>query len=438
MSASHKKKVQRISEHLKRYEGNAPVSLKKRGVSHEVPKLNDRRRYDNKIDISDLNEILSIDTENRICHAEPGVTFQELVKKTTRYGLTPVIVPEFKSLTIGGAVAGCSIESMSFQAGGFHDTCLAYEVITARGEVLECTPENENSLLFQMVHGTFGTLGIITRLSFRLIPAKKYVHVRYEKYPTLEQYKNAIWDHYTLRDVDFMDGIIHSPDEYVLSLGNFTDEAPYTNRYDWMKIYYKSTRERSEDFLKLPDYFFRYDHGVTNVGRESLLWRALFGKFLGSTHKLKLANALHRFLTPDTIPITVDLFIPFKKIDRFMEWYRKEINHFPLWCVPYKKVREYEWIDESFMDRFRDDLFLDIALYGMQKEPHRNTYRVIEEGLKQVDGLKTLISDNYYSEEEFWSIWNKNNYEKVKAFTDPHNYFRGLYQKTCRAMRGEE
>ena len=82
--------------------------------------------------------------------------------------------------------------------------------------------------MLQMMHGTFGTLGIITLLTFRLIPAKPFVKVTYEKYKSLEEYKNAIWAHYRAKDIDFMDGIIHSPTEYILSAGNFVDEAPYT------------------------------------------------------------------------------------------------------------------------------------------------------------------------------------------------------------------
>jgi len=42
-----------------------------------------------------------------------------------------------------------------------------------------------------------------------------------------------------------MDGFIHSPTEYVLCSARFVDEVPYVNRYDWTKIYYRSTRERT-------------------------------------------------------------------------------------------------------------------------------------------------------------------------------------------------
>lgn len=149
---------------------------------------------EDKLDVSDLDEILEANPELRLCIAEPGATFEQIVNATLLYGLVPVVVPELKTITIGGAVAGCSIESMSFKYGGFHDSCLEYEIVTAKGEVLVCTPDNDHQLLFQMLHGTFGTLGIITRITFRLIPAKPFVKMTYESYSTLEAYKDAIWN----------------------------------------------------------------------------------------------------------------------------------------------------------------------------------------------------------------------------------------------------
>jgi len=435
---THEQKINRILKQLKERESTKPVSLKKKAVSHEVPKPSDKRHSDEKIDLSDLNEILYINTEKRICIAEPGVTFIDLVTATMKYGLVPIIVPELKTITIGGAIAGCSIESMSYQHGGFHDTCLEYEIITAKGDVLICTPDNKNNLLFQMVHGTFGTLGIISKLKFKLIPAKPSVKVTYEKYNNIEDYKSAIWGHYENKDVDFMDGIIHSPTEYVLSVADFVDEAPYTHNYDWMRIYYLSTKKRKEDYLKTPEYFFRYDKGVTNVNPKSFLGRFFFGKFINSTRTLKLVEKFRRFIPSDKIPITVDVFIPFSKVSNFMEWYKKEVNHFPLWCVPYKFVREYEWVSADFLHKTKDKLILDLAIYGMKKKGDKNYYKIIEDELMNIGGIKTLISSNYYSESDFWKIWNKENYDKVKGRTDPNNIFRDLYTKTCRTMMGLE
>jgi FAD/FMN-containing dehydrogenase len=435
---AHAQKVRRVAQQLRAYDGTAPLSLRKKAVPHQVPKRNDKTRNDRKIDIGNLDQILEIDTEAMTCTAEPGVTFEDLVAVTLKYGLVPMVVPELKTITIGGAVSGCSLESMSFKIGGFHDTCLEYEVITATGDVLRCTPDNENALVHQMMHGSFGTLGILSKLKFRLTPAKRFVRLEHHKFTTLADYKAAIESHYRAKDVDFMDGIIHSPSLYVLCLGTFVDQAPYTNRYDWLKVYYVSTAQRTEDYLETQHYFFRYDNGVTNVHPKSLVGRFLVGKFMHSSQLLRLAEKLHRFLPEEHPDVTVDLFIPFSRLDEFLHWYGKSFEFKPLWVVPYKRVRDYEWISNDFFAGIDDEMFIDIAIYGLKQRAGRNYYREIEEELARINGIKTLISHNFYGEDEFWKIWNRKNYDAVKSITDPKNLFRDLYTKTCKAYQGLE
>lgn len=432
----HARLVERVVTQLRAHRDGRVVSFRKKAVSHQVPKRDDRTYTDEKIDISELDQILEIDTEAWTCTAESGVTFSDLVLATLRHGLAPIIVPELKTITIGGAVTGCSLESRSFEYGGFHDTCLEYEVITADGDVLRCTPDNEHRLVFQMMHGSFGTLGVLSKLKFRLLPASPYVHVRYDRFRTLAEYQAAIHRHFVERDVDFMDGIIHAPDDHVLSLGKFVEEAPYTTRYDWTKVYYLSTRERPEDFLATRDYFFRYDHGVTNVHPKSAIGRLVLGRLMDSGRLLRAAEKLHRLLPAERPTVTVDLFIPSSRLDEFLRWYRDAIGFFPLWCVPYRVVRDYEWLQPSFFAKLEDRLFIDLAIYGLEQPEGRNYYAEIEEELPRVNGLKTLISHNFYDEETFWKTWNRSNYVAVKRVTDPRNLLRDFYDKTCRAPRG--
>jgi FAD/FMN-containing dehydrogenase len=438
-NAAHAKRVARVARQLRDRKSTAPLSRRKRVVSHMVPKVHDKKYSDDKIDLLDFDNIIEIDPERRICIAEPGVPFNELVDRTLPLGLVPIVVPELETITIGGAVAGCSIESMSYVYGGFHDTCLEYEIITAKGDVLTCTPDNEHSLVFQMMHGSFGTVGILSRLVFRLVPAKPFVHVRYECHTSIDSYLESIKRHYERRDVDFMDGMIHSLSHLVLSVGDFVDSAPYTNSYDWLKVYYKSTAERQQDYLKTKDYFFRYNQGVTNVHPKSFLGRLVFGKFLGSTEILRIAEKLRWvFLDDDRPLITVDTFLPFSRLKEFLAWYAEEFRHFPLWVVPYRRVHDYEWLADSFWKGLDDELMIDIAIYGMKQRGTTNFYRLMEEKLKELNGIKTLISYNYYQEDEFWEIFHRENFAKVKAITDPDNIFRDLYQKTCRAAMGRD
>ncbi len=434
----HDARVARVAKALREHPRGRPVSFAKRSVSHQVPKRDDRRRTDPSIDLGDLDHVLAVDPVARTCTAEPGVTFEALVAATLPLGLTPIVVPELRTITIGGAVSGCSLESASFRVGGFHDTCLEYEVITARGEVLRCSP-TEDPLLFQMMHGSFGTLGVLSKLVFRLAPARRYVHVVYEHHASLAAMQAAIGRRFEAQDVDFMDGILHAPDRHALALGRFVDEAPYTNTYDWTKVYYESTAERTEDWLETADYYFRYDRGVTNVHPKSAILRLLAGRLGASSRVLRLADRVPRLLLPKARPdVTVDLFIPSSRVPDFFRWYDEAIGFYPLWCVPYRRVRDYEWIDPRFFEGLEDRLFLDLAIYGLKQPRGRNLYREIEEALARVNGLKTLISYNYYTPEELWRTWNKPSWLAIKRRTDPENLFRDLYSKTCRAPLGQD
>ena len=86
--------------------------------------------------------------------------------------------------------------------------------------------------------------------------------------------------------------------------------------------------------------------------------------------------------------------------------------------------------------RMRGPLFLDLAIYGISQHGGKNHHRLMEEKLREIGGVKTLIAHNYYGEDEFWSLWNKPNYDAVKAVTDPNNAFRNLYVKTCQTAMG--
>jgi len=432
---SHEEKVQRISNYLKNRKSNSHLIIIKKVVSHQVPKPNTSNKDIEGLDISDLNQILDINPKEKTCTAEPGVTFSDLVKATMKYNLVPIVVPELKTITIGGAVAGCSIEATSYKNGGFHDTCLEYEVVSAKGDIFQCTPNNENREMFQMIHGTFGTLGILTKLKFKLMDAKPFVRMTYETYSTLEAYKKAINIHYTNKDVDFMDGVIFSPEKFVLCIGNFVDSAPYFHKYEWMIPFYKSVEKRKEDYIPTYDYFFRYDsdcHWIAkNYGLENPILRFLLGKFLlSSTKMLTIAKKIAPIMKEVKPDVVVDVFIPFSNFNTFFEFYKKEFNYFPLWMVPYKVVRKYEWINRDFMKDVKDELFIDLAIYGMKQRGNKNYYKIMEDEIFKLKGIKTLISYNFYDEVTFWKIWNKENYDRIKKVMDPDNILDDLYHKT--------
>lgn len=437
---THQETVQNIASQLRKRRPHAPLSFVRQGVSHKVPNAHQQESLQ-KIQVPPLTRILEIDTQKCTCTAQSGVTFTDLVQETLKHGLVPHTVPELKTITIGGAVSGCSVESMSYKHGGFHDSCLEYEIITANGEVLTCSPQ-QNAEVFHMLHGSFGTLGVITKIKFKLHPARPFVKLTYQKYETFQEYQRAIQSEYNDPKHDFMDGIIHGPAHFTLCFGDFIDEAPYISDYAANaraglkpNIYYKNTASRTGDYMKTHDYFFRYDtecHWISrNYGLENPILRFLAGRwFLSSTKMIKAAKKLRPVLKHIRPEVIVDVFIPVSRFQDFYDFYTREFNYWPLWIVPYRIANRYPWINENFMKDVPDELFIDCAIYGLKQPSVKDLYRLLDQKLIELKGIKTLISHNSYDEQTFWNIYSRRNYQAAKSLTDPDNAFKDLYEKT--------
>jgi FAD/FMN-containing dehydrogenase len=435
--SSHDQKVAAVAEQVKASAKlGKPVEFAKKSVSHLVPNPYQDPDAAPKIDLRPLTEILEIDEKNMTCTAESGVTFNDLAKATLAKGLVPYTVSELKGITIGGAVSGCSIESMSYKFGGFHDMALEYEAVTGTGEIITCSPD-DNPDLFHGLHGSYGTLGIITKLKFKLVPAKKYVKLEYRLHTDFDTFWADTLERCEKGDYPFIDAIIHGPGKFVLVLGEMVDSAPYVSKYDWLEIFYKSTLKKREDYMEIKDYFFRYDaecHWLTKTF-PPLEWKPVrfaIGKLiLGSDNLIAWSNRLRHILRLKKRPeVVVDVFIPSRNFPEFYKWYEKDFDFFPLWIVPYKMPEIYPFVDPKYAKEVGETFVIDAAVYGKPNtDKNVDWSEVMEKKVHEMKGFKTLISRNHYAEDEFWSYYDKSAFAALKKRLDPGNLFGGLYER---------
>ncbi|CAN0030462.1 unnamed protein product [Heterosigma akashiwo] len=119
-----------------------------------------------KLDISKLKAI-EIDEEGLVAHVEPYVDMETLVDACLARGLLPVVAPEFRRITVGGAVMGAALESSSHAHGQFHDACAYLTLLTGDGRRRTCSPASEPAL-FHGVSGSYGSLGVLLGAGVRL------------------------------------------------------------------------------------------------------------------------------------------------------------------------------------------------------------------------------------------------------------------------------
>jgi delta24-sterol reductase len=243
------------------------------------------------VDISAMNNILSVDTERRIASVQPNVPMDALIKATLAHGLIPPVVPEFPGITVGGGFSGSAGESSSFKYGFLDSTIDKVEVVLGNGTIREVGPngDEEEKELFWALAGTLGTLGVLTRLDIRLLEAKPFVKLTYQPVWSFSQAKNMIESAMMVEaGNDFVDGILYSPTKGAIVSGKMVSETgggqitQYNRSTDeWCFIHTeemieghntksymeKRTTSPMVDYVPLADYLFRYDRGAFWMGK---------------------------------------------------------------------------------------------------------------------------------------------------------------------------
>ncbi len=129
------------------------------------------------VDITRLNRFLQWDDERGILTCEAGVTLKEILEVFLPRGWLPYVCPGTKFITVGGAIANDVHGKNHHCEGTFSKYVRSFELITARGEVINCS-RDENAEIFRATIGGIGLTGLIRTATIQLkkIPSA-YLHV---------------------------------------------------------------------------------------------------------------------------------------------------------------------------------------------------------------------------------------------------------------------
>jgi len=123
-----------------------------------------------------MNRILEINKTNLNATVEPGVVLEDFQKALAKEGLFfPPDPQSFSGCTMGGVVAENSGGPSCLKYGVTKQYVLGLEVVLANGEMVKLgglTPKNRTGYELMMLFiGSEGTLGIISKITLRLMPA---------------------------------------------------------------------------------------------------------------------------------------------------------------------------------------------------------------------------------------------------------------------------
>lgn len=469
----HLLKVTRIQEQMRQLHGQKQPSCVSLEHSSTHTNTTRSRSYKNscpKLDLSELNQIIQIDPEKRIAIVEPRVTMEKLVRATLAKGLIPAVVPEFKAITVGGAIMGGAGESSSHKWGSFNDTCLSLEILCGDGSVIVATP-TENSDVFYAVPCSYGSLGVLLSATIRLLPAKELIRLKYHPCTSAAQAIQKIQE-LLPASPDFLDGILFSKEKAVViegCLADTADQLPYFGLKSQSAEWYYQHVEKlgaTQEVMTLSDYLFRYDQGAFWVGGFLLQPKLVLCYLLQGIFKSKIA---HRPLTPQEIeklraPIRPNLFwrtllhpilstknlwrlfhladkwaqnhsilqdfcIPQHHTTKFLQEIMDDPGTFPLWLCPIKSTQKPQIFAPHLT---AESHVINIGIYGLPSTYTSSTESAtkrLEQKAQKYEGKKVLYSRSYYTEEQFWQIYSQQSYRALREKLGAEGTFHDITAK---------
>ncbi|WP_067814437.1 FAD-binding oxidoreductase [Actinomadura kijaniata] len=403
------------------------------------------------LDVSGFDRVLGVDPATRTAQVQGMTTYEDLVDATLPHGLMPTVVPQLKTITLGGAVTGLGIESSSFHLGLPHEAVQEMEVLTGDGRIVVATRDNEHSDLFHGFPNSYGTLGYSLRLKIDLVPVKPYVKVRHLRFDDAAAAARAMADISESRthdgeSVDFMDGTVFGPDEQYVTIGTFVDTAPYTSDYTGQKIYYRSIQQRSVDFLTVRDYIWRWDtdwfwcSGAFGVQHPVVrrLWpdkakrSDVYRRLVAYDRRFQVVARVDRWRGQrPREDVIQDIEVPVENLPAFLEFFHEKVGMSPVWLCPLR-ARE-RW---PLYPLEPGRTYVNVGFWGTVRLPpgqipeYHN--RLIERRVADLDGHKSLYSTAFYSRDEFWRYYDGETYRRLKSAYDPAERLLDLYDKCVR------
>jgi FAD/FMN-containing dehydrogenase len=402
------------------------------------------------LDVSGLTGVIAVDPDARTADVAGMCTYEDLVAATLPYGLSPLVVPQLKTITLGGAVTGLGIESASFRNGLPHESVLEMDILTGAGEVLTASPD-QHADLFRAFPNSYGTLGYSVRLKIELEPVKPFValrHLRFTSVADLVATMDRIVETGGLdgSPIDYLDGVVFSADESYLCLGVRTATPGPVSDYTGRDIYYRSIQHAAgekHDRLTIHDYLWRWDtdwfwcsraFGAQNPAirrfwprryrRSSFYW-----KLIGLDRRFAIADRIEkRNGRPPLERVVQDIEVPIGRTADFVDWFLENVPIEPIWLCPLRLRDAGGW---PLYPIAAHHTYVNIGFWSSVPAgaEEGETNRLIEKKVSELDGHKSLYSDAYYSPDEFNELYGGETYNTVKKAYDPDSRLLNLYAK---------
>ncbi len=404
-------------------------------MSELVPKYKLSHR---KIDVG-MYDILEIDAKRGIVRVEPLATMGQITRSLVSRGWTLPVVPELDSLTVGGLIMGFGVETSSHKYGLFQHICESFEIVTAEGKLVKCSP-SVNAVLFYQIPWSHGTLGFLVAAELKIVPVKKYVRLHYQPVYNLDTLV-AVFEQAS-RDTennDFVEGLVYGRDQAVIMTGRFADAVGPDGTLNaigrWYKPWfykhvqtYLDNRNEGVEYVPVRDYYHRHTRGYFWAMEEIIafgnhpIFRALLGWALPPRIELlKYTETETTRRLREKFHVIQDMLMPIRYFKQSIDYFDEHFQLYPLWLSP--MALKDNGGQPGFVHPFRtqegtvDELFVDIGAYGTPGKAgfdNAAALPLLEKFVIEHRGYQALYARTFMSREDFRTMFDHAGYDLLR------------------------
>ena len=473
--SDHDQRVRRIQRDVRRYAearmagepwAQKPLRTDRKGAASLNVRMSDKSGSQT-VHMSDLTNILEVDETRGVIRVEPFVTVGEAASHLDARGLQLEATIEMKDATLGGLVMALGMTTHSHVCGLVHDTVVAYEIVTARGELLRVTAENEHADLFRALPWSHGTLGLLVALEMRVIPAPSHVRLVYRPFYSLDAYAAEYERLAKAEDPPhFIEVLIFSKNRAVLMEGHLASEAEVresglpVNAVDrpTKPLFYKHVEsmlelgegQRREELIPMLDYLMRHDRSMCMCLAQILptaneAWfRYTMGWMLppnmsflkGTRPDAERENTIRR-------QVWQEFAFPAESFAEMVTRAHEGLEIYPLLAYPCKVIDHGGMVrlpgmhGQPYGGAPETAAFLDLGIYGIPQrikdgdERFDTVTRVrrFENRIREAGGFLHTYCDVFSTEEEFEQMFDLTHWKAMREKYGAEGAFPTVYQK---------
>lgn len=387
------------------------------------------------LDMTTYNDILEFNPDDKTIRVQSGTTWNDIQQYVNPYGLAVKVMQSQNIFTIGGSLS-VNAHGRDIRYGSLIDTVRSFRLLTAEGEIIHVSRE-ENEDLFYLVIGGYGLFGVILDVELELTDDELYEM----------QTKALSYDEYT----DYFVNEVKENEDVRMHLARISTSPKNFLTKMYVTDYVLASGQNIKDYDSLKEdrgtWLTKFLLGLSrnyDWGKE-MLWNmqekyfhSINGELVSRNNVMRSESKFLEYEDAKDTDVLQEYFVPVQNFAPYIDDLREELTDEELNLINIT-IRYVNKNEDAVLSYAKDDMFALVLLInqGLSVEESEKAEQIVQKMINVTlkhDGsyylpympypTKDQLKEAYPRTEEFFK--KKLQYDQDELF---YNYFYEEYKE---------